>query len=240
MPASGSRSRTRASTSASASCGVRTTSAIRRSTASASVRKSCPTSTSRSRSTVACITTRPSRATTRFRSTDPFGNCALAGARCQIASFDLEYRVLKYAIGGTFNFGNSPVFLDFGYLRATGDQQGTRPVELHPQRSVTSDWVSTSKPRINPNEEPSVARPRVLSFAPFVSRRFAFGVLLGACVLRRRARFPSWLVVLTGRCAPETPRFSIHGKPRLDCSSLPPSMAPRLTDTPSHNAQSPH
>ncbi|GAC1544810.1 MAG: hypothetical protein NVS3B16_13360 [Vulcanimicrobiaceae bacterium] len=28
----------------------------------------------------------------------------------------VSYRVLKYAIGGTFNFGNSPIYLDFGYL----------------------------------------------------------------------------------------------------------------------------
>jgi Copper amine oxidase N-terminal domain len=28
----------------------------------------------------------------------------------------VQYRVLKYAIGGTFNFGNSPLFFDFGYL----------------------------------------------------------------------------------------------------------------------------
>jgi hypothetical protein len=29
---------------------------------------------------------------------------------------EVQYRILKYTIGGTFNFGNSPVFLDFGYL----------------------------------------------------------------------------------------------------------------------------
>jgi len=28
----------------------------------------------------------------------------------------VQYRILKYSIGGTFNFGNSPLFLDFGYL----------------------------------------------------------------------------------------------------------------------------
>jgi hypothetical protein len=28
----------------------------------------------------------------------------------------VQYRILKYTIGGTFNFGNSPLYLDFGYL----------------------------------------------------------------------------------------------------------------------------
>jgi hypothetical protein len=61
---------------------------------------------------------------------DPFGNCALEGARCQVASFDLEYRVLKYAIGGTFNFGNSPVFLDFGYLGDRGTNKEHAPSDF--------------------------------------------------------------------------------------------------------------
>ncbi|HEY0798151.1 MAG TPA: copper amine oxidase N-terminal domain-containing protein [Candidatus Baltobacteraceae bacterium] len=30
--------------------------------------------------------------------------------------FELEYRELKYQVGGTFDFGKSPIFLDFGYL----------------------------------------------------------------------------------------------------------------------------
>jgi hypothetical protein len=41
----------------------------------------------------------------RGQFSDPSGNI-----------FTLEYRVLKYQVGGTFDFGKSPIFLDFGYL----------------------------------------------------------------------------------------------------------------------------
>lgn len=27
----------------------------------------------------------------------------------------VSYRILKYAVGGTFDFGNSPLYLDFGF-----------------------------------------------------------------------------------------------------------------------------
>jgi hypothetical protein len=41
--------------------------------------------------------------------TDPLGNV-----------FNLDYQILKYQVGGDLTFGNSPVFLDFGYL---GDRE---------------------------------------------------------------------------------------------------------------------
>src|SRR5581483_4385362 len=43
-------------------------------------------------------------------------------------SFDVGYRVLKYEIGGTWNFGTSPVYLDFGYLGDRGDVKSNAPV----------------------------------------------------------------------------------------------------------------
>jgi len=44
--------------------------------------------------------------------TDPFGTV-----------FSLNYQVLKYQVGGDLTFGNSPVYLDFGYL---GDRETNR------------------------------------------------------------------------------------------------------------------
>jgi hypothetical protein len=41
--------------------------------------------------------------------TDPLGN-----------QFNLDYQILKYQVGGDLTFGNSPVYLDFGYL---GDRE---------------------------------------------------------------------------------------------------------------------
>jgi hypothetical protein len=51
--------------------------------------------------------------------TDGFGN-----------SFDLEYRVLDYQIGGTFNFGKSPLFLDFGYQGQHGTNKSNAPSDF--------------------------------------------------------------------------------------------------------------
>jgi hypothetical protein len=61
---------------------------------------------------------------------DPVGNCALEGAHCQTATFSLSYRILKYQIGGTFNFGTSPLFLDFGYLGDRGTVASNGPSDF--------------------------------------------------------------------------------------------------------------
>ncbi len=42
------------------------------------------------------------------------GNCGTDV--CPTGPFNLAYRILKYQIGGTFGFGKSPLFLDFGFL----------------------------------------------------------------------------------------------------------------------------
>jgi Copper amine oxidase N-terminal domain len=44
--------------------------------------------------------------------TDPLGNV-----------FNLDYQILKYQVGGDLTFGNSPVYLDFGYL---GDRENNK------------------------------------------------------------------------------------------------------------------
>lgn len=44
----------------------------------------------------------------------------------------VSYRVLKYNVGGTFSFGNSPVYLDFGYL---GDRVNNRDNAYNSQHS---------------------------------------------------------------------------------------------------------
>lgn len=44
--------------------------------------------------------------------TDPLGN-----------QFNLDYQILKYQVGGDLTFGNSPVYLDFGYL---GDRENNK------------------------------------------------------------------------------------------------------------------
>ncbi|MDQ2662736.1 MAG: copper amine oxidase N-terminal domain-containing protein [Candidatus Eremiobacteraeota bacterium] len=46
-------------------------------------------------------------------------------------SFDLSYRILKYAVGGTFTFGrNVPVYLDFGFLGDKGTNQSNAPIDF--------------------------------------------------------------------------------------------------------------
>jgi len=54
------------------------------------------------------------------------GNC---GADvCPTGPFDLAYRILKYQIGGTFSFGTSPLFLDFGFLGDRMNNKNNAPV----------------------------------------------------------------------------------------------------------------
>ena len=38
--------------------------------------------------------------------------------------------MLKYSIGGTFNFGTSPVFLDFGFLGDRGQVKQNAPANF--------------------------------------------------------------------------------------------------------------
>ncbi|MDP9017532.1 MAG: copper amine oxidase N-terminal domain-containing protein [Candidatus Eremiobacteraeota bacterium] len=42
------------------------------------------------------------------------GTCGVG--TCPTGPYTLAYNILKYQVGGTFNFGASPLFLDFGYL----------------------------------------------------------------------------------------------------------------------------
>jgi hypothetical protein len=42
---------------------------------------------------------------------------------------DLAYRVLKYDIGGTYNFGSSPLYLDFGWLGDQGRNKNNAPAD---------------------------------------------------------------------------------------------------------------
>jgi hypothetical protein len=43
---------------------------------------------------------------------------------------DLEYRVLKYSLGGTYVFGKSPLYLDFGYLGDNGSNKANAPASF--------------------------------------------------------------------------------------------------------------
>ncbi|MDQ2873219.1 MAG: copper amine oxidase N-terminal domain-containing protein [Candidatus Eremiobacteraeota bacterium] len=44
--------------------------------------------------------------------------------------YDLAYRVLKYQIGGNLVLGNSPVFLDFGFLGDRGNNKSNAPSDF--------------------------------------------------------------------------------------------------------------
>jgi len=44
--------------------------------------------------------------------------------------FQFQYRVLKYAVGGTFNIKRTPVFLDFGFLGERGDNKQNAPSDF--------------------------------------------------------------------------------------------------------------
>ena len=41
----------------------------------------------------------------------------------------VQYRILRYSVGGTFNFGNSPLYLDFGYAGDRLDVKENAPVD---------------------------------------------------------------------------------------------------------------
>jgi hypothetical protein len=43
---------------------------------------------------------------------------------------DLAYRILKYDIGGTYNFGKSPLYLDFGFLGDSGRNKTNAPSDF--------------------------------------------------------------------------------------------------------------
>jgi hypothetical protein len=53
------------------------------------------------------------------------GNCGIDV--CPTGPFTLSYRIWKYQIGGTFNFGQSPIFLDFGFLGDRGTNRINAP-----------------------------------------------------------------------------------------------------------------
>jgi hypothetical protein len=46
---------------------------------------------------------------------------------CPTGPFTLAYTILKYQLGGTFNFGASPLFLDFGFLGDRGQNKSNAP-----------------------------------------------------------------------------------------------------------------
>lgn len=48
---------------------------------------------------------------------------------CPTGPYDLAYNILKYQVGGTFNFGNSGVFLDLGFLGDRGTNKSNAPVD---------------------------------------------------------------------------------------------------------------
>ena len=46
---------------------------------------------------------------------------------CTNPTYKLGYSILKYQLGGTFNFGTSPLFLDFGFLGDRGQPKNNAP-----------------------------------------------------------------------------------------------------------------
>ncbi len=49
---------------------------------------------------------------------------------CPTGPFTLSYNVLSYEIGGTFNFGQSPLYLDFGFLGDRGYNRSNAPIDF--------------------------------------------------------------------------------------------------------------
>ena len=49
---------------------------------------------------------------------------------CPTGPFTLAYNILKYQIGGTFNFGTSPLFIDFGFLGDRGKNKSNAPSDF--------------------------------------------------------------------------------------------------------------
>jgi hypothetical protein len=56
--------------------------------------------------------------------TDPFGNASTQAGQ----TFNVKYQVLKYTIGGTFDFGTSPLYLDFGFMGDRGTVKQNAPI----------------------------------------------------------------------------------------------------------------
>jgi Copper amine oxidase N-terminal domain len=46
------------------------------------------------------------------------------------ATFDLQYRVIRYAIGGTYNFGTTPLYADVGFLGDQGFNKNNAPSDF--------------------------------------------------------------------------------------------------------------
>jgi len=57
---------------------------------------------------------------------DPFGNASAQAGQ----TFDVQYSLLKYFIGGTYNFGTSPVYIDLGFLGDRGSAKQNAPVSF--------------------------------------------------------------------------------------------------------------
>ncbi|MFN2529374.1 MAG: copper amine oxidase N-terminal domain-containing protein, partial [Candidatus Baltobacteraceae bacterium] len=49
---------------------------------------------------------------------------------CPSGPYTLAYNILKYQLGGTFNFGASPLFLDFGFLGDRGRNKSNAPSDF--------------------------------------------------------------------------------------------------------------
>jgi hypothetical protein len=56
-------------------------------------------------------------------------NCGGAPG-CLNTGYTLAYNILKYQLGGTFNFGQSPLYLDFGFLGDRGNNKSQAPVSF--------------------------------------------------------------------------------------------------------------
>lgn len=57
------------------------------------------------------------------------GNCD-SNTSCAGTGMTLAYNILKYQVGGIFNFGTSPLFLDFGFLGDRGTNKQNAPVDF--------------------------------------------------------------------------------------------------------------
>ena len=56
------------------------------------------------------------------------GNCGTDV--CPTGPYNLSYNVLKYQVGGTFNFGASPLYLDFGFEGDRGYNRSNAPIDF--------------------------------------------------------------------------------------------------------------
>ena len=58
------------------------------------------------------------------------GTCGNPACASPPGPFALAYNILKYQIGGTFNFGGSPLYLDFGFLGDRGRNKSNAPSDF--------------------------------------------------------------------------------------------------------------